>query len=148
LQPTRNHDTFYLQRLQRAAEQRRYVSMSRARIIVADQSHGAQFNPAEQLGAFIFIGGFAYGATLLFGVPAFFLFRARRWSNIFLYVFVGGLIGLLVSVILNYPTASAELGLEYRGWWAAAGALSALVFRMLSGATFGHVSRAPANGET
>jgi hypothetical protein len=117
-------------------------------LLVADQLHGAQFNLAEQLSAFIFIGGFAYGATLLFGVPAFFLFRARCWSNVFLYVFVGGLIGLLVSVILNYPISSAELGLEYRGWCAAGGALSALVFRMLSGTMFGHVSRAPAHGET
>ena len=117
-------------------------------LLGADQLHGAPFNLAEQLGAFVFVSGFAYGATVLFGIPAFFLFRAKRWTNFFLYVLVGGLIGLLVSLILNYPISFDVLGLEYRGWWALAGALSALVFRMLSGVNFDHVSRAPGHGET
>jgi hypothetical protein len=117
-------------------------------LLGADLLHGAPFNLAEQLGAFVFVGGFAYAATVLFGIPAFFLFRANRWTNIFLYVLAGGLIGLLVSVILNYRISFDVFALEYRGWWAIAGASSALVFRMLSGGKFDHVSRAPAHGET
>jgi hypothetical protein len=53
--------------------------------------------PAEQLGAFFFVGGFAYVATVLFGIPAFFLFRAKRWPNVVLYLLVGDLIGTDVS---------------------------------------------------
>ena len=117
-------------------------------LLGADQLHGAPFNLTEQAGAFVFVSGFAYAATLLFGIPAFFLFRAKRWGSILLYVLVGGLIGLLVSVILNYRISVDALALEYRGWWAMAGALSALVFRILSGAKFAHVSPAPAHGET
>jgi len=117
-------------------------------LLGADQVHGAPFNLAEQLGAFLFVAGFAYAATVFFGIPAFLLFRAKYWTNVFLYVFVGGLIGLLVSVILNYQVSFDVLSLEQRAWHAVAGALSALVFRMLSGVKFDHVSRALAHGET
>ena len=117
-------------------------------LLGADHLHGAPFNLSRDFGLFVVVAGFAYAATALFGVPAFFIFRANRWTNVLLYVLVGGLIGLLVSVILNYPVSFDGLSLEYRGWHAAAGALSALVFRVLSAVTFDHVSRAPAHGET
>jgi hypothetical protein len=147
----------------RAAEAKRYVSMSTARTITAflvaplmtpivllgaDQLHGAPFNLSEQVGAFVFVSGFAYAATALFGIPSFLLFRANRWNNVLLYILFGGIIGLLVSIILNYPVFFDGLSLEYPGLHAGAGALSALVFRVLSGANFDHVSRAPAHGET
>jgi hypothetical protein len=117
-------------------------------LLGADQLHGAQFNLPEQFGAFIFVGGFAYAATLLFGLPVFFLFRTKSWTNVFLYVLVAGLIGLLVSLILNYPISSDVVNWEYRGWHATAGGLSGLVFRMFSKAKFDHLSRARAHGET
>ena len=139
-----------------AAEAQRYVSMSTARIIIAfmvapvmtpvvllgaDHLHGAPFNLSEDFGLFVAVAGFAYAAAALFGIPAFFLFRAYRWTGVFLYVLVGALIGLLVSIILNHPVSFDIPSLEYRGWYAAAGALSALVFRVLSGVRFDPVQR-------
>ena len=141
----------------------RYVSMSHARIITAflvaplmtpvvllgaDHLHGAPFNPAEEFGLFLFVAGFAYAATALFGVPAFFLFRAKGWTNVFAYMLVGSLIGLTVSFILSYRLSLYVQSLEYRGWHAMAGGLSALVFRILSGVKFNNVSPAAAHGET
>ena len=117
-------------------------------LLGADQLRGGPFNLSEQLGGFVIVSGFAYAATGVFGVPAFFLLRAKRWTNVFLYVIVGGLLGFLVSVILNYPISVEMLGLKYRGLWALAGALSALVFRVLSGVKSDHVSSAPVHGET
>ena len=118
-------------------------------LLGTDQSRGGvPFNLWEQLGFFVFVSGFAYAATVLFGVPAFFLFRAKGWTNVFLYVLVGGLIGLLVSVILNYPIFFDTQSLKYRACWALAGTLSALVFRVLSGVKVDRVSNAPAHGET
>jgi len=116
-------------------------------LLGAAQLRGAPFNLSEQLGLFVFVGGFAYAATVLFGVPAFFLFRFKRWTNVILYGLGGGLIGFLVSVILGYPI-SFDMSLKYRGLWALAGALSASVFRMLSGVKFDHVSSAPTHRET
>lgn len=58
-------------------------------LLWADRLGGERFS----LGAFsifAFVAGFAYAATAIFGVLAFFLFRAKRWSNIFLYVAAGG----------------------------------------------------------
>jgi hypothetical protein len=117
-------------------------------ILLSDQSHGAPFNLAEQFIAFLFIAAFAYAATVLFGIPAFFLFRAKRWTNVFLYMLTGGVIGLLFSVLLNYRISFNVLALEYRAWWAIAGSFSALVFRIVLGAKFDHVSIAPARAET
>jgi hypothetical protein len=99
-------------------------------------------------GIFIFVAMFAYAATILFGLPAFFLFRARRWNNMILYVLAGGLIGLLVSLILN-PQLSVDVAvLESRGLCVLGGASSALGFRLLSGVRFNHRSRNRPNDET
>ena len=117
-------------------------------LLGAEHLHGTPFNLSGDFGLFVVVAGFAYAATALFGIPAFLLFRAYRWSSVFLYVLVGALIGLLVSIILNHPLSFDVRSLEYRGWHAAAGALSALVFRVLSAVKFDHVSRAPAHGET
>jgi hypothetical protein len=116
--------------------------------LAADLSHGMLLNLAELPAYFFVVGGFAYGATALFGIPAFLLFRAKRWNNVLLYGLVGSLIGLLVSVIMNYPVYFSGLSFEYRGWHGVAGALSALMFRMLSGLRFDRASRVPVHGET
>jgi hypothetical protein len=99
-------------------------------------------------GIFIFVAMFAYAATILFGLPVFFLFRAQRWNNMLLYILAGGLIGLLVSIILN-PRLSIDVAvLESRGLCALGGASSALGFRLLSGVKFNHRSGDSPNGET
>jgi tetrahydromethanopterin S-methyltransferase subunit C len=117
-------------------------------LIGADHLHGTPFSLSGDFGLFVVVAGFAYAARALFGIPAFFLFRAYRWTSVFVYVLVGALIGLLVSIIINHPVSFDVPSLEYRGWCAAAGALSALQFRVLSAVKFDHVSRAPAHGET
>jgi hypothetical protein len=106
------------------------------------------FNLGELPFYFLIVGGFAYGATALFGILAFLLFRAKRWTNVLLYMLVGGFIGLLVSVIMNSPVYFSGLSFEYRGWHGVAGALSALVFRMLSGLKFDREPHAPVHVET
>ncbi len=107
-----------------------------------------EFDLVGLQGIFIFIAMFAYAATMLFGVPVFFLFRAQRWNNVPLYILAGGLIGLLVSLILN-PGLSVDVAvLESRGLCALGGASSALGFRLLSGVKFNHRSRNRPNDET
>jgi hypothetical protein len=39
-------------------------------LLGAEQLRGAAFNLSEQLGAFVFLSGFAYVATVVFGVSA------------------------------------------------------------------------------
>ena len=134
--------------------------MSRARIITAflvaplttpvvllgaDHLKGTPFNLETDLGLFVFVAGFAYMATALFGIPAFFIFRIKHWTNILLYVLVGGLVGLIVSVILD---ASFDVvNVRFRLLYVVAGGSSALVFRMLSG-EFDPVVSAPSHSET
>jgi hypothetical protein len=89
--------------------------------IAAYLSHGMLFNLGELPFYFLIVGGFAYGATALFGIPAFLLFRAKRWTNVLLYMLVGGFIGLLVSVIMNSPVYFSGLSFAYRGWHGVAG---------------------------
>jgi hypothetical protein len=107
-----------------------------------------EFDLVGLQGIFMFFAMFAYAATILFGIPAFFLFRAQRWNNMLLYVLAGGLIGLLVSLILN-PRLSVDVPvLESRGLCVLGGASSALGFRLLSGVKFNHRSRNRPNDET
>ena len=113
-----------------------------------DHLQGQPFNLAELMGIFVIIGGFSYAATVTFGVPAFFLFHAKRWNNIFLYMLAGCLIGTLVSVILSHEVSLDLQEMKFRGWCALSGALSAVVFRVLSGLKFDYVSRVAASGET
>jgi hypothetical protein len=104
---------------------------------------GPPFSLKRDLALFVFVAGFAYVATALFGVPAFFLFRTKRWTNVFLYVFVGGLIGLAVSVVINQRVSFSFWDQEFRLRCMLAAALSALVFRMLSGVNFNQKSSTP-----
>ena len=117
-------------------------------LLGADQLQGAPFNLREQLSAFVFVAGFAYAATIVFGIPVFFLFRVTHWTSVLLYVLVGGLVGLLVSVILNERPSLDVLDLGFRGRCVLAGALSSLVFRMISGARVNQETRSLVQGET
>src|SRR5262249_33524848 len=49
---------------------------------------------------FLTYGVFAYGATLIFGIPALLLYRWLDWTNVVLFVVGGVLIGLLVSMFV------------------------------------------------
>src|SRR4029079_15532755 len=99
-------------------------------LLGADGLHGMPF---WDLGAFVFVAAFAYSATILFGVPSFFLFRAKHWNDVFLYALFGGLFGLLVSVILDHRVPFSVMNLEYRGWHALAGVFSGACSRMVCG---------------
>ena len=94
---------------------------------------------------------FAYGATVLFGIPAYFLYRALNLSHVVLFVLGGAVIGFIVSLFIleSIPLAYFIQSLGGRSWFALAGALSALAFRMiLFGLRFNGRSRISAHGET
>ncbi len=63
---------------------------------------------------------FAYLAVLLFGLPAFLIYRALRWTNSVLFVLGGGLIGYLVSMFIFEGYRVKE-----HLWCAVAGSLGA-----------------------
>jgi hypothetical protein len=89
-------------------------------------------------------GVFAYLAAIIFGVPAFFIYRALKWTNIFLFVLGGALIGLIFSL----PVFD-EYAVDGRVWGAVAGALSALMFRIIVyGLNFKGTKRTNIKGET
>jgi len=69
---------------------------------------------------------FAYLAVLLFGLPAFLIYRALRLTNPILFVLGGGLIGYLVSMFIFEGYRVKE-----HLWCAVAASLSALVFRII-----------------
>jgi hypothetical protein len=120
-------------------------------LLGADQLRGAAFNLSEQLGAFVFLSGFAYAATVVFGVPAYFLYRALNWSQVALFILGGAVIGFIVSLFIleSIPFAYFIQSLEGRSWFVFAGALSALTFRMiLFGLRFNGRSWISAHGET
>lgn len=82
---------------------------------------------------FLTYGLFAYLATLLFGVPALFIYRFFRVSNVILFVIGGAVIGFIVSLFVmeSYPYSYFINRMPERLMCAAAGALSALAFRLL-----------------
>jgi hypothetical protein len=96
---------------------------------------------------FALYGPFAYAATIIFGIPALLLFRWCNWTNIFLFLAGGALIGLLLFTLIM-----ESFGIE-RSFYrfmvcAVAGALSAATFRLLL-LGFGNASyRVPVRGET
>jgi len=100
---------------------------------------------------FLLYGSFAYIATVALGIPAHFLFRALRWSNVFLFVLGGAVIAFIFSffVFEGYPADIFWLRLGDRLWCVLAGALSALVFRMIvSNLRFNNGRRVPIETET
>ena len=79
-------------------------------------------------------GFFAYLAVLLFGFPAYFIYRALRWTSPLLFVLCGGLIGFIVSLLFIPTTDHASpfvFTLNDRMWFVIAGASSAVLFRLL-----------------
>jgi len=99
---------------------------------------------------FLTYGVFAYGATIIFGIPALLLYRWLRWTNVILFVGGGALIGLLVSMFVmeSYTVQYFLQRIGERGLCMLAGGLSALVFRfiLLGRAATGY--RVPSHGET
>ena len=93
----------------------------------------ALFGPEYPIGfgfhpwIYAFIGVYAYLVTVVFGVPAFFIFRASGWTNVFSFVGVGAFIGFVVSLMTVYNGAS----LMESVFFTLAGALSAFVFRVI-----------------
>src|SRR5262249_43256317 len=99
---------------------------------------------------FLAYGVFAYGATIIFGIPTLLLYRWLRWTNAILFVIGGALVGLLVSMFVmeGYTVQYFFQRIGERGLCMAAGGLSALMFRfiLLSRAPSGY--RTPAHDET
>ena len=93
-------------------------------------------------------GLFAYGATALFGIPAYFIYRALGWSHVALFILGGAVIGFVVSLFImeSIPLAYFIQRLGERFWFAFAGALSALVFRMILWDLKFNKSQVPING--
>ena len=80
---------------------------------------------SKQVWLYFFVeGSFAYLAVLLFGVPAYLLYRTMRWTSVISFVLGGSLIGFLVSYLLLNLYGPVIL-------FILAGALSALTFRLL-----------------
>ena len=94
--------------------------------------------------SFVAYGVFAYFAAIIFGVPAFFIYRALKWTNIFLFILGGASIGFIMSVPFF-----GQYRVEGYIWCAFAGALSALVFRIiLYGLNFKATKGITIEGET
>ena len=119
--------------------------------IIAALVNGVFDMPEQIPGYFLLYGSFAYLAATIFGIPAYFLYRALDWTNILLFIVGGAIIGFMFSffIIEGYPAYIFWLRLGDRLWCVLAGGLSALVFRMiLSGLNFGERKRVPIGGET
>jgi hypothetical protein len=90
-------------------------------------------------------------ATAALGIPAYFLFRALKWSNVLLFVLGGAVIAFIFSFFIfeGYPANIFWIRLDDRLWCVLAGALSALVFRMiLFNLKFNGWKRVPIESET
>ena len=142
----------------------RYVSMNRLRIIagflfaplmtpatlvVAASLRGNPLSSAHDLLAiFAIYAPFAYLAVLIFGLPAFFLFRFLGFKGVMVHLLAGATIGLVVSlfvfrVVVGWSVASGDYA-----WCVVAGAMSALVFWLFAHGFVGTEMRVPSNGET
>jgi hypothetical protein len=81
--------------------------------------YGMLYNPfhKDMIIGIITLTPLYYFAALVFGVPMFFLYRALRWENVFVYILGGAIIGsvstLLFLGLLDYwgqSNAKPELG--------------------------------------
>ena len=92
----------------------------------------------------------AYLAAIVFGVPAFFIYRALKWTNVFLFVLGGAIIGFVVTLFVfeSYTVEYFLQFLQVRVWCVVAGALSALVFRLILFRLSFNGTRVSAHGET
>jgi hypothetical protein len=75
---------------------------------------------------FFVFGLVAYFVTLVFGMPAFLIYRYFRIRNVLWFAFGGAAIGLIFPSLIFASNRTSELLL-----CAAAGGLSALTFRLL-----------------
>lgn len=85
--------------------------------------------------AYLIVHGFcAYLAVLLFGYPAYMIYREMRWTNPLLFMLFGGLIGFIASIMFGQTfdeTATFLFRLNDSMWFVSAGAVPALIFRLL-----------------
>jgi len=105
----------------------------------------------QQVPSYFWIYGvFAYLATIIFGIPALLFFRWLRWTNVFLFVAGGALIGLLVSMFVmeSYTVEYFLQRIGERTLCMVAGGLSALMFRFILLGRARNGYRVPAHGET
>lgn len=113
-----------------------YASMNRGRIIlaflIAPLTTPLVFMLATLLdgtfnySVFLPVGLFAYLATAIFGIPAYLLFRVLQWTNIFLFVLGGAVIGFIFSHFIFESYRFYE-----RFLCVLAAGFSALVFRLI-----------------
>src|SRR5689334_16250255 len=88
-------------------------------------------SPAYIPFSFLIYTPFAYIAMALLGLPAFFLYCSKGWSNPVLYVLGGMAIGLLCAwVILGYGVSWQVDSVDYL-WCVMAGGVSAIVFWLI-----------------
>jgi hypothetical protein len=73
------------------------------------------------------VAAFTYGTALLAGVPAYFLFRLKKWLKWWQFVLGGALLGLLPALVLGFPLSLQ--GILFLGSnHAVIGAVSGLAF--------------------
>ena len=82
---------------------------------------------------FAITGIYAYAATLVFGVPVFFLYRSFKIKSFIFFIIGGGVIGVIMSWFMAQTYSFTYLKLHL--WFAIPGVLSALVFRLITGST-------------
>jgi hypothetical protein len=81
---------------------------------------------------FLYVGLIANVAMVIFGIPAYLIYRKFKWSNILLFVLGGGIIGYIVSFFVG-PNGVRDLLDLGRVLYGSMGALSALAFRLILG---------------
>lgn len=102
-------------------------------LIFAEILDGALNLHQNYFGSFLFYGIYAYLAATIFGIPAYLLYRKMRWSNFMLFVVGGGMIGWIFPNLIIGPINFVSLLSPESALFASAGAISALVFRLILG---------------
>ncbi len=74
---------------------------------------------------------FAYLAMAVFGLPAFFIFRALGWSRFPVYIFAGAVFGFLACWLIAEFIIDWAIDPTDYIWSAIAGASSGLVFSLI-----------------
>jgi hypothetical protein len=143
----------------------RYVSMNKLRIIaafilaplmtpltfiIAAFLRGNPLSSAHDLGViFVIYTPFAYLAVLVFGIPAFFLFRFLGFNGVIVHLLAGAAIGLVVSLFIFQVVVSWSVARGDYAWCAVAGGISALMFWLIAhGFVNTETTPVPINGET
>jgi hypothetical protein len=74
---------------------------------------------------------FAYVAMVVFGLPAFLLFRALGWSRFPTYIFAGALFGFITMWLIAKFIVDWTIDPTDYIWAAVAGASSGMVFSLI-----------------